>query len=316
MDIVDTLAEPKRYSWAVDWLTLTWPAGSRMYNLIKRKFKSTLHGLDGTPEGQGVLEPVKRLGYVGWRLNKWFIGWRADSAILIVTSYSAAQFLHIPHIDEARCTRIDIKCDLHYDYPRPYILDNARSLSLLAQTGIRGRKWNVELHQPTERPHWLEVGRRGAGIYLRIYDKWEESGRDPAYEGVWRLEAEIAKEHANEAFHWLVSRGGTGRAVADVGLAYFARRGIRLAGTRPSEWFDILVPSRPDDDASRTLAWLHKLVRPAVRKLLTYVDKADIMEALELFDVDLCKGCADGKRDRREHDSQASAQGGEAGEET
>lgn len=284
MDTIDTLAEPVRYEWGVDWVTLTWPVESEMYTRIKRRFKDLLHGLDGTPAGQGVLENVKRLGYVGWRLNKWFVGWRADSAILIVTSYSAQQFMNIPHLDEARCTRLDIKVDLHYEWPRPYILESAYNLTMLARTGIRGRKWECELHQPAERPHWLEIGRRGAGLYIRLYDKFEESGRDPAYDGVWRLEAELSKEHANEAFHWIVSSGGAVRAVSDVGLAYFAKRGLRLAGVRPAQWFTVPLPARRDSDAERTLAWLRKLVRPAVAKLLTQVSRDEIIQALELFD--------------------------------
>lgn len=298
MEVVDTLAEPVRYSWGVDWVTLTWPDGSAMYGLIKYKFKKLLHELDGTPQGQGVLENVKRLGYVGWRLNKWYVGHRRDSAILIVTSHTAQQFLRIPHLDEARCTRLDVKCDTHYEYPRPYILQSAYNLTMQARTGIRGRKWEVEWHQPENKPHWLEIGRRGAGIYIRIYDKWEESGRDPAYEGVWRIEVELSKEHANEALHWIVSNGGTLRAVADVGLAYFARRGLRLAGTRPANWFTIPLSPRPNSDAERTLGWLRKLVRPAVAKLLTEVSRDDILQALELTDDNL-KGAPDGTVHKR-----------------
>lgn len=296
--LVDTLAQPVRYGWGIDWLTLTWAAGTEMYQRVKRYPHKLLHELDGTPEGQGSVENVKRLGYAGWRLNKWYIGWRPDSCILIVTSYAAQQIMQIPHLDEARCTRIDIKADLHYEYPRPYILDNAYHLSALAQKGIRGRKWNLELHQPSERPHWLQIGCRGAGIYLRIYDKWEESGRDPAYEGVWRVEAELAKECANEAFHWIVSRRGTVNAVRDVGLAMFARRGIRLAGVRPAEWFTVEQLPRRNSDVDRRMAWLRKLVRPAIRKLLTEVSQTEIMDALELFQKDYESEADDGERDR------------------
>lgn len=294
MEIIDTLPEPYRYEWGVDWVTLTWPPTSEMYKLIKHGHDAVLHGLTHGVLGDDRMEPVKFLGYGGWRKGKYRVGWRKDSAVLIASSHAAMQFLSIPHRDEARCTRLDVKVDCHYGYPRPYILETAYNMSVMAQTGIRGRKWNVELHQPTGKPHWLEIGIRGTGIYIRIYDKEAEQAKDPAYEGVWRIEVEIAKERANDAFHWLISSGGTGRAIQDIGLAHFAERGIRLAGVRPDKWFTIRQPPRPDTDTERTLGWLRKLVRPAVLRLLQHTERDVIIDALGLWDSETNGGSHDG----------------------
>jgi DNA relaxase NicK len=133
------------------------------------------------------------------------------------------------------------------------------------------------------KPHWLEVGTRGVGLYIRIYDKEAESKGDPAYDGVWRVEAEIAKDKANEAFHWLISRRFAVVAIRECGTAHLAQRGIRLAGERYSKWYIVPMDARPDTDTERTLGWLRKLVRPAIARLLKHTDRSVIIDALGLW---------------------------------
>lgn len=305
MDRIDTLPEPTRYAWGVDWLTLTWPVTSLMYTEIKRRpaqilAAATAHALNiGRPEKQS------RLGYTGWRLGKWYVGWRRDSAILIVSSREAGNYDRIPFLDEARCTRVDIKCDLHYAWPRPYILEMAHHMAKESQRGKRGRRFTSELHQPEGKPHWWEAGRRGGECYLKIYDKWEEQGRDPAYDGVWRIEAELQEEGANEVFHAQLLRRGGVDAIRDCGLAAFARRGIRLAGVRPGEWIDIPRSPKASDDVSVRMAWLGKVVRSSIGKLKGQVDLYAIIDILGLTEWtwENDKGGSNGSEGSRNSDS-------------
>ena len=280
--LVDTLPEAQRYAWGVDWLTLTWSNTSEMYQTIKRHPHQLLRSLVGGLTGIGRIEPSKKLGYTGWRLDKWSVGWRPDSCILIATSAEAGNYDRIPQLDDARCTRIDIKCDLHYGWPRPYILEIVNDLCRRSMVGRRGRRPAFELHQPEGKPHWWEYGARGGALYIRVYDKWEEQRRDPAYDGVWRVEAELQEEYANEVFHAHILRRGGVQPIVDSGLAAFARAGIRMAGIRPGEWVDLVRDPRSSDDVSKTMGWYRRVVASSVSKLKGQVDRDAILEALGL----------------------------------
>lgn len=282
MNLIDTLPEPQSYGWGIDWLTLTWPPESPMYALIKHGYDRLLRDLTGGVTGEGRIVECKQLGYGGWRLGKWRVGWRKDSAILIVTSAEAGNYGRIPHLDESRCTRIDIKCDLHYAWPRPYILEIVDDMCRRSMVGRIGRRPNFELHQPEAKPHWWEYGARGGALYLRIYDKWEEQHRDPAYDGVWRIEAELQEAYANEVFHAHVLRRGGMQPIIDCGLAAFAKAGIRLAGIRPGQWIDLVRDPRATDDVSKTMGWYRRVVASSVGKLKGQVDRDAILEALGL----------------------------------
>lgn len=283
MQLVDTLPPARRYAFGIDWLTLTWPPTSYMYHAVKYEYDTLLHSLAGAVTGQKQIAEYRGLGYAGWRLGKWSVGWRADSCILVVSSQEAGNYAWIPYLDEARCTRIDIKVDLHYDYPRPYILETCKALSDAHAASCAHRPYDRELHQPELSPHWFEAGSRDSDIYLRVYDKEAESKADPAYEGVWRCEVEVKKEPANEIFHSIRRRGDDANAARDWSLALLAKRGIRLAGVRPGEWYIVPISPRPDRDVDRTLGWLSKVVRPAIKKLLREVPVRDIIDALELW---------------------------------
>lgn len=283
MGASDTLPAPRRYGFGIDWITLTWLPESYMFEAVKWRYDELLHSLAGAVDGQKKMVEWKQFGYAGWRLGKWRVGWRADGCILVVSSLEAANYAWIPYLDEARCTRIDIKADLHYDYPRPYILQTIDTMSFLCAQASKHRPYDQELHQPERAPHWFEAGSRDSDLYLRVYDKEAESDQDPAYEGVWRIEMEVKKEPANEIFHAIRRRGNDAQSVRDWALALFAKRGIRLAGVRPGEWYIVPVSPRPDRDVDRTLGWLRKVVRPAIAKLLTEIPIGDIMDALELY---------------------------------
>lgn len=268
----------------VDWITLTWPAATSMYYFVKHKPQKLLALLRDGLVSDDKLLPAGRQGYTGWSQGRWFVGWRADGCMLIVTSHVADKFEHIPYIDEARCTRLDIKVDVYHGDPRPYVIGLAYDMAVAALEGRRGRPYAVKPHQPTDGPHGLEIGKRGVRLFVRVYDKWLQSKRDPHYEGVWRYEIELAKEAANEAFHAI--RGGGRRRELERAycIAGLAERGIVLAGVQHDERIVICSEPRRDTDDDRTMAWLAKLVRPAVERLLHGRSRDDILDVLGLND--------------------------------
>ena len=204
--------------------------------------------------------------------------------MLVVTSHVADKWEHIPHLDLARCTRIDIKVDVYHTDPRPYIIGLAYDLALRAREGRAGRPYSVKPHQPTDGPHGLEIGKRGVRLFVRVYDKWQQSKYDPHYEGVWRYEIELAKDSANEAFHAIRCSGRRRELERAYALAGLAERGLVLAGLVDDERVTIHSSPRPDADNDRTMGWLAKLVRPAIERLLTDVSRETIMNVLGLND--------------------------------
>lgn len=230
------------------------------------------------------------MGYAGWQHGPARCGRRPDSAIAIVSGAVVGKPTYLPCLDDARCTRLDIRMDLYYEGERPPLAHCAQAETLAYREGKGGRPWVVDLRDPDPGSPTLYIGRRTSPVFIRVYDKEAESGGDTGYKGCWRLEIELKEDAANETFHGLRAIDFAEDGIAASVLAYGAERGLCFADMRYDEWDPYAAGAGLVTDVARKLNWLGTTVAPSVRFLLRNSNVADIIAALGLQKYVAVKG--------------------------
>lgn len=257
-----------------------------MHRLARRRPLEVLAQALGGATERLPLTAWASQGYKGWALGSASFAHRPDGCMLVMTGEQARNPGGIPYRDDARCTRLDIKLDVWYPDPKPYIINKVVAMSAMAQVGRPGKPWQILPYQPIHGGgHSVQLGRRGKRLFIRVYDK-EAQSREERYKGCWRFECELAKEEANVVFHWLDRRGWRDHDVRLRALAYLSDRGIAFDGGLPGQR-QVPCSGTPDrDPLEKRLDWLVRCVRPAVRDMLQHVDTGTILLALGLTDED------------------------------
>jgi DNA relaxase NicK len=141
------------------------------------------------------------------------------------------------------------------------------------------------------------IGSRASDIFFRVYDKFEESGKEE-YRGCVRFEVELKGRKAKE----LWAAVGEGKVnihqMLSMLISLLAERGVQV----PSGELEAIEPIRFKKEKTleeNTLAWLSRAVAPSVQKLasshgwfllfsvlfdesLNFLDKQRIMRSLAL----------------------------------
>lgn len=222
------------------------------------------------------------MGYGGWQLGPCRIGRRDDGAIVVISSGVVGKPLYLPDLEDARCTRLDIRIDCYYEGDRPQLALLANDATLAYRKGRGGRPYLVDLRAPDPGSSTLYIGRRTSPLFVRVYDKEEESGNDPAYRGCWRLEVELKDEAANETFHALRAVAFSEDRQTACCLAYCAERGLLFSDWKYDRWDAFKAGPGVVTDCARKLNWLATSVAPSVRWLLRNSDIGSIVTALGL----------------------------------
>lgn len=180
---------------------------------------------------------------------------------------------------------MDIQLTCWYDRDFPSLAAALSGVAFRAGVGGRGRKARVRLINGFGSGDTLYVGTRGKEAkFLRIYDKWRESGLKDDWRHAWRFEAELTDGYARVALRALE----VGTLTAPECLAalepFFTERGIRLPA---DEMWGIAPSSRlPREESStyKRLMWLHNQVRPAIDKMLA--DGVPLSELRQVLGLD------------------------------
>lgn len=126
----------------------------------------------------------------------------------------------------------------------------------------------------------LYIGSRTSARYVRIYNKWKESGEDEQFREAIRYEVEYKDEAARAALDAI----GAGRyrtmAPIQYALGFLEGRGIRPYGCDSLERASVGPVSRVTSDTEKRLAWLRSQVAPTVRELLRLGLYDDTLDAL------------------------------------
>lgn len=277
------LPSPDFYDAAPDWITLTYKPNSEVFQwAIENPLSVMRRALPGDAEGY-KLRPWRFMGYAGYQLGPIRFGRRDDGAIWIVSGEHAGLPLHLPAVDDARCTRLDVRLDLFYAGTFPRMVSLAKRAAKAHKKALPGRPFVVDPREPDIGGHTLYLGSRSSPVFVRLYDKQAERDGEARWRGCWRLEVELKDGAQDEEFHKLYKLGFSREACTNLVLAYTQRRGLWFDGITSGGWEPAMVQALPPSDAEKKLSWLASQVQPTVRWLLQNVDDTAILDALGLM---------------------------------
>lgn len=232
---------------------------------------------------QERLEPWRWLGYQGWGSAgiKWGEG---PAGLVLQASGTAAALAWDAEPTFTNVPRIDLQVTAWYADEDAFRARFAEHETTNARLHARGRPWKVRYIDGHGDGDTLYVGVRGKkSKFLRVYDKYRESGRLHEFEYAWRYEAELTDVHAREAVGQLLDGGTSTSAVFALVQSYFAERGITLPPVVAAAPID--RGSLPKDETSidRRLRWLSAQVAPAIEKMIGQgATLEQVLEALHL----------------------------------
>lgn len=214
-----------------------------------------------------TFKPWAWLGYYGETCGNVSYGAGSQGTILQASGWAAdnLQGMAVP-FDGA--PRVDVQVTVWLGRDTPGYAAGFSLASLEAREGAHGGKWAVKLIQGFGAGDTLYLGSRQSNAFVRIYDKWRESGMKDEYRHAWRFEVELKNEAAKEVWTGAHSAKQSPETIAGWVRWYLARWGVQLPATVSS----VLAasPERPnrETDNERRLAWLHNQVRPSIEKML------------------------------------------------
>lgn len=273
---------PDSYSVGCDWVTLTYAPGTIVFDRCLWDGRQWIQDWCQPFTAGFAVKPWRAQGYAGWQCGPARIGRRDDSAIVIISSSVVGKPVYLPYLDDARCTRLDIRLDCYYESFDAEMDHIAEADALSHRSGRPGRPYLVLPVRPNPGHNTLYIGKRESPLFVRLYNKQGESGGRPEYKGCWRLEVELKDEAANDTFHSLRSVGFAEDVATDCCLAYCADRGLRFANWDYGRWDVTKVGAGLATDVARKLNWLSTGVAPAIRFLLRNSDIGHIITALGL----------------------------------
>lgn len=233
-------------------------------------------------EGSGYIpRPWAWMGYYGNSIGSAAHGSGPQGAIL-QCSGAAAQLVLDEVLPWTGCPRIDIQYTVwfgHDDEGRA-ARESAKALGYVSPAG--GRKAAVRLVSGFGKGDTLYVGTRGKDSrFLRLYDKYRESGKRDDYAYAWRYEAELTDSHARAMLRHIEAGGQDAGAIAALVAGQFERCGLALPSTDVLAAVQSSGDPREPSSAARRLEWLKRQVRPALRSLLADgVSREEIEAAL------------------------------------
>ena len=289
-----TLQLPNRYSVGVDWVTVTYAPSTLVYGNVLREGRSWVRSWCHPFTGGFETKPWRSMSYAGWQHGPARCGRRDDSAIAIISGAVVGKPHYLPDLDNARCTRLDIRMDLYYEDNKPDLAEAAKDATLIWRSGRGGRPYLVDLRAPDPGGKTLYIGRRTSPVFIRLYDKEAESGGAQEYMGAWRLEVELKEDAANETFHALRSVDFAEDSLTACCLAYGAERGLCFSNWQYDRWDAYAAGAGLVTDVARKLNWLGTTVAPSIRFLLRNSTPDAIIGALGLQNHVKVKGDTDG----------------------
>lgn len=219
---------------------------------------------DGEACEGGMVSPFQLHNYRGWRVGRCGYGTHGGATILALSGDLADRAFASAVPLATNVSRVDAAVTVRVE---PWDVDIGRE-AFNAASGL----WLVDKRRAkplayAEPDHFTNcyVGTRASETFLRLYDKWGESGED-RYRYCWRYEVESKATLAGRLA--VACLGSTDRAAFCQGYVYdkYVRAGITPWWGSDTE--RVLVRGfRRRADTDRKLAWLRRSVAPSVAKL-------------------------------------------------
>lgn len=235
--------------------------------------------------GETDFKPWQWRGYYGEACAGVSYG-RSGQGCILQASGWRAQDEALPQVSHDNVPRLDVQVTVWGTDDAPGVARVAAAASRAYASGAPGGRWGVTHIDGGEKGDTTYIGSRVSDSFIRIYDKWRESGQGDEYQWAWRFEVEL--KNAEAVAVWSAARATSPTPEWWAGVVYsrLRARGIVLpalvqAGRTP--------PPRAERLATSTdsrLAWLRNQVAPSVDKLLAAgVPYSLVLSSLGLADA-------------------------------
>lgn len=238
-------------------------------------------------EGEVEFQPWAWRGYYGYTCAGVSYGTGSQGCILQVSGWKAQDeaLLTLPYDNVARC---DAQITVWCTSDATDVARLASKYSRLYAVDAQGGKWQTPYIDGGEAGDTAYIGSRSSDSFLRIYDKWRESGKDEQYLWAWRFEVECKNEEAKAIWPEKGSVASSAEYWASVVRSRLRQRGIVLPRLDGAKSYAPPRPRREETSIDKRLAWLSNQVAPSIDKLVAQgVSLRHIAERLGLTGADL-----------------------------
>jgi Replication initiation factor len=228
---------------------------------------------------------TRRLGYEGLSFGGSFVGRRERDAFCSFSGERAKRAHTLLYRHDIHVARIDVQVSFRYAVSTADIAQRAREEVKKDNARLSSaRQRNATLMEDLRGGATCYVGGKKSEQFARLYNKEAESG-DSTYKNVWRFEVQLKNRLAEKVAKQFSENDYPPPEYAAVFVKQWLRhRGVSTPWTASAELVPLPVDRTAATQSEARLKWLREQVRPAIRQLLKYGLRDDIIDALGLDD--------------------------------
>jgi hypothetical protein len=223
------------------------------------------------------------LGYAGYGDDHLFIGQREDGYIRRISGAASDHLFPLVFAFGDRPSRIDVQATVRLSIDVNEAIQTHKAEAAVANLALpESRQRLISEHSDSRGGMTVYIGSRNSDIFGRMYNKYAKT-KEGFYENSIRYEVEAHNEHAHVWAAALYLAGPRRhRTCVSYVRDWFEGKGIATHITQPATRQVPPPIHRTAPTVQRTLDWLQKQVRPAVLRLLTEVDRNEVVRILGL----------------------------------
>lgn len=264
----------------VDYMSMTMPNNNLHYGTFLRASQAYLEEIAAA--GNEV-KSMRRLGYEGYSVGGSFVGERERDCLSLFSGERAKRAYTLLYRAGVHVSRIDVQTSFRYTPSQSNVAQMAREQVNRDNVKLSSaRQRNATLIEDLRGGATCYIGTRKSEQFARIYNKGAESG-EAQYEGVWRFEVQLKNRLASKAAEQIGSGVYNQEGYASVFVKQWLRhRGVSTPWKADAELLPLPKEPNTKTQLEEKLEWLRTQVRPALRVLLKYGLRDDILAALGL----------------------------------
>lgn len=266
----------------IDYLSMTMQNDNPNVNAWRR---AAFAYLEEIAVHKDEINHTRRLGYEGLSFGGSFVGERERDAFCSFSGERAKRAFSLLYRHDVHVSRIDVQVSFRYAVPTTNVAQRARDEVKRDNTRLSSaRQRNATLMEDLRGGGTCYIGTRTSEQFARIYNKEAESG-DSDFKGVWRYEVQLKNRFAEKVAEQFTKSDYPPAMHATVFVKQWLRhRGVTTPWKAEAELLPLPRDNNAPTQSEARLRWLRDQVRPAIRQLLKYGLRDDIIAALGLDD--------------------------------
>jgi DNA relaxase NicK len=204
-------------------------------------------------------------GFLGKKCRHSMYGDKGDWGMVQASGYEAKHSLRLAG-DGTQATRIDLQVTYWVGEENVERCIRAAYDSACDTQNASHRPSRVNLIESRHKAQTVYVGSRASDVFLRIYDKFEESKKSE-YLGCVRFELELKGRMSKALWKKLIAGETNLRGMLEMTVAMLLSKGVSVPSNDIEE-MDVLHLKAEPTGVENQLAWLQNQVAPTVKRLV------------------------------------------------